>query len=234
MRRAGLIAVVLTLAACEQAAEAVAWRGGPGSQKPNAAGLVSLPCDGSTPLEPVAKRYCRADRHFVTPAARDALTAAAHGMAARYPGEVLRFMDASGPAGEKPFPPHLSHGDGRQIDLGLYYTDRKGRPLDHFPDTARYGGYWPAEPPRPGEQIACPNGRTGRAEKPDPPADRPWRLDEARTRALIESLIADRRVRRILIEPHLERRLGLWGHPKLRFAGCQAARHDDHIHVDFR
>ncbi|HWW11730.1 MAG TPA: hypothetical protein VN018_04370, partial [Brevundimonas sp.] len=71
------------------------------------------------------------------------------------------------------------------------------------------------------------------AEKPDPPADRPWRLDEARTKALLETLIADHRVRRVLIEPHLERRMGLWGHPKLRFAGCQAARHDDHIHVDF-
>lgn len=233
MRRAAPIAAALALAACQPAAEAVAWRGGPGSIAPNAAGLVSLPCDGSTPLKPVLDRYCRADRHFVAPAARDVLTIAALRMADRYPGEGVWFMDASGPEGVKPFPPHLSHGDGRQIDLGLYYTDREGAPLKDFPDTSRHGGYWPAEPARPGETLACPGGRKGRAEKPDPPADRPWRLDEARTRALIQILIADTRVRRILIEPHLERRLGLWGHPKLRFAGCQAARHDDHIHVDF-
>ena len=100
-------------------------------------------------------------------------------------------MDASGPVGEKPFPPHLSHGDGRQIDLGLYYTDAEGVPLKTFPATDRYGGYWPAEPPRPGEERTCPNGRVGRAEKPDPPANRPWRLDEARAKALIEILIAD-------------------------------------------
>lgn len=226
--------MALALVACQQAAEAVAWRGGPGSIAPNDAGLVSLPCDGSTPLEPVLDRYCRADRHFVTPAARDVLTRAAGRMADRYPGETVWFMDASGPEGVTPFPPHLSHGDGRQIDLGLYYTDRQGAPLKDFPDTSRYGGYWPAEPARSGEALACPGGRKGRAEKPDPPADRPWRLDEDRTRALVQILIADERVRRILIEPHLERRLGLWGHPKLRFAGCQAARHDDHIHVDFR
>lgn len=231
MRRGAVIAAAVALAARQ--AEAVAWRAGPGSTEPNAAGLVSLPCDDSTPLRPVVERYCRADRHFVTPAARDALIAAAHHMAALRPGEVLRFMDASGPDGVKPFAPHLSHGDGRQIDLALYYTDRQGVPLKAFPDTSAYGGYWPAEPPRPGEQVACPEGRVGRAEKPDPPADRPWRLDEARTTALIQALIADQRVRRVLIEPHLERRLGLWGHPKLRFAGCQAARHDDHIHVDF-
>jgi hypothetical protein len=142
-------------------------------------------------------------------------------------------MDASGPDGIKPFKPHLSHGDGRQIDLGLYYTDRDGALMEDFPDTSRHGRLWPAEPPRPGEQVACPEGRTGRAHKPDPPANRPWRLDEVRTKALVEILIADSRVRRILIDPHLERRFGLWGHPKLRFAGCQAARHDDHIHVDF-
>lgn len=231
MRIAVPLAVML-LCACQQI-ENASWRGQPGSQEPNAAGLVTLPCDGSTPLEPTRARYCRDNRHFVTPAARDALIAVAETMASRYPGAVLRFMDASGSSGRKPFPPHLSHGDGRQIDLGLYYVDRSGRPLRTFPDTSAYGGYWPAEPPGPGEMPACPEGRSGRAEKPDPPADRAWRLDEVRTKVLLETLIADSRVRRILIEPHLERRLGLWGHPKLRFAGCKAARHDDHLHVDF-
>lgn len=233
MKAIGVILGGLLLAGCQPPHEPTGWHGRPGSTTPNAAGLVSLPCDGSTPLTPLLPRYCRADRHYVTPITRDALIAAADAMAARYPDVVLRFMDASGPDGVKPFPPHLSHGDGRQIDLALIYTDLDGTPLKAFPDTRAYGGYWPAEPPRRGEQVACPGGREARNEKPDPPADRSWRLDEERTIFLIETLIADTRVRRILIEPHLERRLGLWGHPKLRFAGCQAARHDDHLHVDF-
>ncbi|WEK57066.1 MAG: hypothetical protein P0Y52_11010 [Candidatus Brevundimonas phytovorans] len=223
--------MTLLLSACGAAPEP--WQGKAGSAQPNAAGLVSLPCNGSTPLEPTETYYCRKDRHFMRPAARDALVESARYMADLYPGEKLRFMDASGAAGITPLPPHRSHGDGRQIDLALYYTDSAGKPLQRFPDTSRYGGFWPAEPPRPGEEIACPDGRKGSAEKPDPPADRPWRLDEARTSALIRHLAADPRVKRILIEPHLERRLGFWGHPKLRFAGCQAARHDDHLHVDF-
>lgn len=229
MRRL-VASLAIALAGCEAAG--APDKASP-SAEPNAAGLVSLPCDGSAPLAPVATRYCREDRHFVQPAARDALVDAARAIRARYPGETLRFMDASGPEGIKPFPPHLSHGDGRQVDLALYYTDAAGRPFDPFPVTARFGGYWPAEPPAPGEALACPGGRPGKAQKPDPPANRPWRLDEERTRALLDILAADPRVRRILIEPHLERRLGLWGHPKLRFAGCQAARHDDHLHIDF-
>ncbi len=238
IRALGLI--VLLLAGCERAADVVEsvapWKGQPGSTSPNAAGLVTLPCDGSGHMAAMTERYCRARRNYMTPTARDALLAAGEALAARYPGEVLRYMDGSGEDGIKPFPPHFSHGDGRQVDLALYFETLDGKPMGRLPDTRSWGGWWPSEPPRPGAVNLCPdgpNGRQGRAWKPDPPADRNWRLDEARTKALVQILIADPRVKRILIEPHLERRFGLEGHPKLRFAGCKAARHDDHLHVDF-
>jgi hypothetical protein len=47
-----LLATLLLFAGCRQAVQAVVWSGEPGSLAPNAAGLVTLPCDGSTPLEP--------------------------------------------------------------------------------------------------------------------------------------------------------------------------------------
>lgn len=200
---------------------------------PNPAGLVTLPCDQSEPLAPLRTRYCQG-RNFVTPQARDVMVSAARDLAASHPGAVIHYMDGSGADGVTPFPPHRSHGDGRQLDVALFFETLDGDPLSSPPDTSSHGGWWPAEPPRPGERIACPQGRTGAADKPDPPPDRPWRMDENRTRALIQALIDDARVRRILIEPHLEERLGFWGHPKLRFAGCRSARHDDHLHVDFR
>ena len=203
-----------------------------GGETPNAAGLVSLPCDRSESLAPLEPRYCR-NRHFLTPEARSVMIATARALAERHPGAVIHFMDGSGPNGVKPFAPHLSHGDGRQLDVALFFETSQGEPLAAPPDTSSHGGWWPAEPPRDGERIACPQGRTGAADKPDPPPDRQWRLDEVRTRALIEILVENPGVRRILIEPHLEERLGFWGHPKLRFAGCQAARHDDHLHIDF-
>ena len=35
------------------------------------------------------------------------------------------------------------------------------------------------------------------------------------------------------LEPHLKNRLGIT-HSKLRFQGCQAVRHDDHIDVQMK
>jgi len=201
---------------------------------PSPAGLVALPCrDG--PLQPVAPRYCRDQKHYVTPKARDALLEAAGALRRQHPGAVVRYMEASWPSGVRPMPPHYSHGDGRQVDLVLFYEDRAGRPLPRPAEP--YGrhapGYGAYEPPRREAERVC-RGMATPHDVPDPPKAHNWRLDEARTADLVRALSAAPQVRRIFIEPHLKTRLGLSGDPKVRFAGCQAARHDDHIHVDFR
>ncbi|MEL6998345.1 MAG: hypothetical protein AAFP68_08785, partial [Pseudomonadota bacterium] len=54
--------------------------------------------------------------------------------------------------------------------------------------------------------------------------------DVERMRTAMALLSGDRRVGKIFIEPHLVRSWGV-GHPKVRFQGCRAARHDDHIHI---
>lgn len=206
---------------------------GPGpTEAPSPAGLVPLPCkDG--PLQPVAQRYCKDRKHYVTPAARDVLIRTATALQVRYPGAIVRYMEASWPSGVRPMPPHLSHGDGRQIDLVLFYTDRRGRPLREPPrlrgNAPGYGAY---EPPGRDVDRTC-RGTQSPHGAPDPPANRAWRLDDARTTDLVRRLSAAPQVRRIFLEPHLKARLGLSNHDKIRFAGCQAARHDDHIHVDF-
>ncbi len=200
----------------------------------NPAGLVPLPCEGGA-LQPAASRYCRDEKNFVTPDARQALTGAASRVARDHPGAVIRYMEASWPSGVRPMPPHFSHGDGRQVDLALFYRDRSGRPLARSPKAAFSiaEGYGAFEPPRREADRVC-VGIAGHHDRPDPPASRSWRLDDDRTASLIRALSADPRVRRIFIEPHLKSRLGFAADPKVRFAGCNAARHDDHIHVDFR
>ncbi|MEM8591834.1 MAG: hypothetical protein AAGF13_04840 [Pseudomonadota bacterium] len=56
-----------------------------------------------------------------------------------------------------------------------------------------------------------------------------YELDDARMREALLWLAKDTRVSKILVEPHITERLGI-AHPKIRFQGCRAARHDDHIH----
>lgn len=199
----------------------------PDDVKPNAAGLIRLPCHAASP-QPVNVSYCLLGRNYVTPASRSAIVSAAAKMAARYPGFVLFYMDASGADGHRPFPPHLSHGDGREVDLALVYDGRDGRPLRKPPTPT---GYYANVNPRPGDPLPC-KGATAPHRVADPPPTVPWRLDEARTRDLVLAVIQEPGVKRLFLEPHLKLRLGLWDQPKVHFQGCWAARHDDHIHVD--
>jgi len=227
-----LFGLLAALAACGPAPQRKAPPPAPiPDDKPNAAGLVRLPCDKGGAIRPASRFYCAASRHFVTPRARESIHDAAVKMARRFPGTPITYMEASWPSGLRPMPPHLSHGDGREVDIAIYYETLGAKPL-----ATPYGGwtgFGAYEPPRKAdERVACPpDSNHSKGKDPDP--GRKWRMDEARTRALLRIFVEDKRVRRVLIEPHLERRLGFAGHPKVRFAGCNAARHDDHLHVDF-
>ncbi|ASY71232.1 hypothetical protein [Sinorhizobium fredii] len=60
-----------------------------------------------------------------------------------------------------------------------------------------------------------------------------WSLEEQRTREAIRWLSDEGRgfgVEKIFVEPHLAQRLGVSAE-NIRFQGCRAARHDDHIHM---
>ena len=56
-----------------------------------------------------------------------------------------------------------------------------------------------------------------------------YKLDEIRMKSALQILTEDKRVEKLFIEPHLKTRLGVES-PKIRFQGCRAARHNDHIH----
>lgn len=149
-------------------------------------------------------------------------------VAAAHPDAIVHFMEASWPSGKRPMPPHLSHGDGRQIDVALFYETTDARPLPRPPTPS---GYYAFEPMRPDDFDPC-VGRIRPGDNKDPPTTRQWRLDEARTKTLIRALLDDRRVRRLLLEPHLKARLGFAHEDRIRFPGCNTLRHDGHVHVD--
>ena len=58
-------------------------------------------------------------------------------------------------------------------------------------------------------------------------------FSEKGTKKLIKNILKSRDVGKIFIEPHLKNRINL-KNKKIRFHGCGAVRHDDHIHVELK
>ena len=189
-------------------------------------GRVAIPCIDPGPghvaaLSPV---YCAMNRSYVTLETAAVAEGLAEHMETRFPGTRTRVLDAGFPFLDGfPLLPHLSHDDGRKFDLALWYEGGGTRsPI----------GYFAFEQPRAGDPQPCDTVGPLRWNfarlQPHFPA-KP--LDEARTaealRWLSGNLPPDGKV---FLEPHLVRRLGVEA-PNVRFQGCRAARHDDHIHV---
>lgn len=53
------------------------------------------------------------------------------------------------------------------------------------------------------------------------------------TQKLIESILDNKNLGKIFIEPHLKNRMKL-GDKRIRYHGCRAVRHDDHIHIQLK
>ncbi|MEM9763396.1 MAG: hypothetical protein AAF968_12940 [Pseudomonadota bacterium] len=191
-------------------------------------GRVPLPCFGDAHLQPRSMFFCAANRHYVVPPLRVELRAVATRLAAMHPDAHVAFLDAGFPFPGLPLLPHLSHGDGRKVDLALPFVDPEtGAAIDGGGSPIGYFGYIaPSGPP------ACPRRLVDLRWDFDrlQPLFGPPRLDEARTRSLIEALVERPTIGKLFLEPHLRDRLGV-SSSKIRFQGCHAARHDDHIHV---
>jgi hypothetical protein len=192
------------------------------------AGRVALPCFGA-PLRSQSVAYCALMRNFVEPELKVVAEAAAAAVASQFPGTVTLALDGGFPFADGfPLLPHLSHDDGEKLDLAFFYAGPAGA---YVPGRTRSPlGYFAFETP--GEPETCPpvwlttRWRIAWLQPllPD------LRLEAERTAALVRVLLADVRVGKVFVEPALARDLGL-SDAKLRFQGCRAARHDDHVHV---
>ena len=183
-------------------------------------GRVALPCVGHPHLAPRSMIYCGAHRNYVRPSLAAEIEAIAADYARAHPGERVHYLDAGFPLRGLPLLPHLSHHDGRKLDLAL--PGDGGSPLGYF-------GYAP-----PPAAAACPPRWIDLRWDFD--AIQPLvglELDADRTATLVRAAVARRAVGKILIEPHIEARLQV-ASAKIRFQGCHAARHDDHLHLQLR
>lgn len=192
------------------------------------AGRTPLPCGvlDRTPLGPTTILTCVLNRHYAAIGIDGVLRRAARSLSIHAPGARIGYLDAGFPFFDVfPMLPHLSHRSGRAVDLSFVYVGA----------TPSLLGYWGYVQPRPGEPRPCSGKRSWLRWDMDwlQPVLANGRLDESGTATLIRTLAGSPHVTRMFLEPHLKTRLSL-DHRKIRFQGCRAARHDDHLHVEFR
>ncbi|MEO1066683.1 MAG: hypothetical protein AAFW47_04815 [Pseudomonadota bacterium] len=202
-------------------------------------GRVPLSCAKDEAGHIQSPLYCALNRHYVTPQTSILADRLATHMDKAFPGTQTLFLDANFPFLDGfPLLPHLSHDDGRKLDIAFYYRDASGyRPGK----TASPIGFWAFEEPLRDEPQPCGNRRDILTLR----WDMTWfqafnskdlSLEPDRTAEALRWLSEDGvalGVEKILLEPHLKERMGLQN-DVIRFQGCRAARHDDHIHIQVR
>lgn len=202
-------------------------------------GRVPLPVFSHPNLRPhQVFYYCLLNHHYVRPEVKATAERVSDQLAARYPGTVVYYLDANFPFFDGyPLEPHFSHRDGKKLDIALHWLDAQaGSSIQGAPLALGYGACALPEKGETDMEEKCRRqGNWYRSlgkeaggffyEKEN------YRLDEERTREMIRLFAEEKEVGKILLEPHLKTRLKLGKYDKIRFQGCHAARHDDHIHV---
>lgn len=178
------------------------------------------------------------NRNYVRPEVNTYLKNVSETLAKTDPLVKMRYLDANFPLIDGfPLLPHLSHSDGKKIDLSLVYENERGEIIDASKSVSGYGVF---EGPRQGElnqNRACLTAGFSFYDYPKymtlGSINSTLRFSENGTKALMDALTQYDEMEKVFLEPHLTERLRLKS-KKIRFHGCHSVRHDDHIHVQVR
>ncbi|PWJ42172.1 hypothetical protein [Sediminitomix flava] len=198
-------------------------------------GRTPLPYNSES-IKPLNKITILLNRHYVNHKLKNSLEEIATDFQNSYPHSSLIYLDANFPFWDGfPLIPHLSHNDGQKIDLAFYYKSENGEVLeDTAPSWIGYGAFEEAKKGEENTNKRClENGfiQYDLAKYLSPSwSQAEMILDIERTMALMNAIIRNSDIQKIFIEPHLKSRMKLT-HSKVRFHGCHAVRHDDHIHI---
>ena len=151
---------------------------------------------------------------------------------------TLNYLDANFPFINKfPLFPHLSHYDGKKIDVGLIYQTKDGKCTDKQKSRSGYGVF---EEPKTNEFNQINKCKSNGYFQYDFPKyltfgtiNRELQFSEKGTKTLLLSILKQELVGKIFIEPHLKERMNLYD-SKIRYQGCRSMRHDDHIHIQLK
>ncbi|QHQ36833.1 hypothetical protein [Algicella marina] len=135
-----------------------------------------------------------------------------------------------------PLLPHLSHDDGRKLDIALWNVDESGSyQAGRHPSPI---GYWAFDPRVDNAPDPCRETR-GLSLRWDMAWLQPYvrkglALDPERLGAALRWLTREgpeAGLGKVFVEPHIAQRSAI-SSTVIRFQGCRATRHDDHIHIE--
>lgn len=202
-------------------------------------GRVPLPLMAKNNLQPLNVFTCLLNRNYVRPELKQATFEVAKQMNRKFPGTTTNYLEANFPFINKfPLIPHLSHNDGKKLDISFCYINSKtGKSTNKCPSIIGYGIC--EEPLQHEKNMAAFCAEKGNWQysfmtRIIPQANKKnFLFDIKKTKELVRLFASQPVIGKIFIEPHLKTRLNLTSN-KVRFHGCKAVRHDDHIHVQLR
>jgi len=179
-----------------------------------------------------------ANRHYVNQELNGVLQYSALDMQEFYAGFEIHVLDANFPFFDGfPLLPHLSHNDGKKVDISLSYKTIDGHWTNAKPSRSGYGVF---EEPLGKEYDQIKQCKTSGYWQYDFPkylkfgfTNKDLVFDANNTKKMLQTILKYPNVGKVFVEPHLKTRMGI-SDPKLRFHGCRAVRHDDHIHVQLK
>ena len=182
--------------------------------------------------------YKIANRNYVQPELNKTINQIAMEFEEQNSGIKMAYLDANFPFIDKfPLLPHLSHNDGKKIDVTLIYQKQNGQLTNKKTSVSGYGVYENPTENEIDQNEICKSRGNWQYDFPKyltfGTINNDIEFSKNGTRSLAKLILKQNNVSKLFIEPHLKNRLNLTD-KKVRFHGCQAVRHDDHIHFQLK
>ncbi len=150
----------------------------------------------------------------------------------------INVLDANFPFWDGfPLIPHLSHNDGKKLDLPFVYENPNGESSNNIKSLSGYGIFEEAKTGEINQVNNCEENGFYQYSIAKFIGLNLFHKDlvfsENGTKLLINSILRQSALEKLFIEPHMKNRLNL-NHTKVWYHACHAVRHDDHIHIQIK
>lgn len=181
--------------------------------------------------------YRLANRNYVKPELNNIIAKIANNFSKKNKGFKLIYLDANFPFFDNfPLLPHLSHNDGKKIDISFVY-ELNGELTNKKPSISGYGVYENPTSKEHNQNSFCKNKGYWQYDFPKyltlGTINKDVVFSNLANRDLVKLITSQKEIGKVFIEPYLKARLNLSSN-KIRFHGCRAVRHDDHIHLQLK